>query len=504
MAKYFLGIDLGSSSVKVSLLDAETGNDQGSAMSPDMEMRISSPKHGWAEQNPEDWWTNLRQAINILKTKTLFKPEEIKAIGIAYQMHGLVLVDKHQQLLRKAIIWCDSRAVEIGEEARVKLGDIYCFERLLNSPGNFTASKLKWVKNNEPDVYDKIYKIMLPGDYLAMKLSGEITTTVSGLSEGTMWDFQKATLPERLFDFYGIEKSFIPDILPTFSRQGELTQSAADELGLVKGTPIGYRAGDQPNNAFSLNCLHQGDFAATAGTSGVIYGVTDQALSDSKSRVNTFAHVNHGHSDGRYGVLLCVNGTGIINSWLRNLVTAFDHRKVDYEKLNSVANKAPIGADGLMVLPFGNGAERMLNNRDVGASFHKLDLNRHNLPHISRSIQEGVVCAMGYGFEIIKSLGLESKVIKAGNANMFLSELFCEAFVNVIGVKLELYNTNGSLGAARGAGFGIGYYNSESNAFSSLKCIRSYHPDKSKTEAYAEVFQNWKKLLDNQLTLINN
>ncbi|MBX2945060.1 MAG: carbohydrate kinase [Cyclobacteriaceae bacterium] len=496
MSKYLLGIDLGSSSVKACLIDANTGLLKASSTYPETEMAISSPNYGWAEQHPDEWWDNATHAVRSALNSSGSKAEDVLAVGIAYQMHGLVVVNKNHTVLRPSIIWCDSRAVSIGEDAYNQLGELYCMDRLMNSPGNFTASKLKWVKDFEPHVYKDIHKAMLPGDYLAMRLTGEIYTTVSGLSEGIMWDYQKSTIPERLFNYYGLDAGLVADVLPTFSEQGRLTVQAANSLGLKPGTPVTYRAGDQPNNAFSLNALNPGEIAATAGTSGVIYGIVDKPTADKLSRVNTFVHVNHTVGNPRYGVLLCVNGTGIMNSWLRKLLSS--KATVSYERLNQLASEAPVGADNLFVLPFGNGAERVLQNENLGASIHGLDLNRHNVSHICRASQEGIVYALGYGFGVMNELGIQSTVIRAGHANMFLSDLFCQTFVNTTGARLELYNTDGAQGAARGAGVGIGYYKNYNEAFRTLSCIKSFEPDKQLT-IVQDTFSQWKTILNKQL-----
>jgi xylulokinase len=494
---YLLGFDLGSSSVKVSILEASTGILKSSASSPINEMEISSERSGWAEQDPEMWWTHAILATRKAIQAADINASEIQAIGISYQMHGLVLVDKDHQVLRPSIIWCDSRAVEIGDRAKNALTEKYCLDHLLNSPGNFTASKLMWVKENEPEVFKKTYKIMLPGDYLAMRLTGEIVTTVSGLSEGIFWDYLEKRLSAKLLDHYGIDEKVIPAIVPTFGYQGKLTAKAAAELGLQNGIQICYRAGDQPNNAFSLNTLNPGEVAATAGTSGVIYGVVDRPTSDKWSRVNGFVHVNHTNDNQRLGILLCVNGTGIMNSWLRKNWN--DGGELSYAKLNQLAESAPIGADGLRVLPFGNGAERMLRNKEVGASFHGLNLTRHTATHVSRAVQEGIVFSLGYGFEILREIGLAATVIRAGRANMFLSDTFCEAFTNVTGARLELFNTDGAQGAARGAGVGKGIYSSMESAFSGLKCIAQFNPEADRQSRYQEAFSDWKRILKNQL-----
>lgn len=488
-----LGYDLGSSSIKATLIRAGTGEVVGSATYPKQEMPMISKKLGWAEQKPEEWWTSIKNATQELLLKSRVPKDDIKAIGISYQMHGLVLVDKNQKALRPSIIWCDSRAVDIGKKAFHDLGGEYCLSNYLNSPGNFTASKLKWVKEKEPELYEQIDKAMLPGDFIAMKLTGEVTTTTSGLSEGIFWDFKSKSIADKLLDYYGIDKSILPNIVDTFSEQGQLSSSAARELGLPEGIKISYRAGDQPNNAFSLNVLNPGEVAATAGTSGVIYGIIDTPEYDPLSRVNTFVHVNNTKKAARNGVLLCVNGTGILNSWLQdNLVPG-----TSYEEMNEMAMRAPIGADGLSFIPFGNGAERIMENNNMGARLSGLNFNRHNASHIIRAGHEGIVYAMNYGFNIMKEMGMELKTIRAGHANMFLSPLFREAFANITYTPVELYNTDGAQGAARGAGVGAKIYANYEEAFRGLKSIETIEPSPLLFGAYEDAYENWLKNLNN-------
>jgi len=488
---YLLGFDIGSSSVKVSLMDGENGNCLASEFSPKDEMKIEAKKEGWAEQHPDLWWEHLKYALNKVMLSANVSKDDIDAIGISYQMHGLVAIDKEGNVIRPSIIWCDSRAVEIGNNAFESIGREICLKNLLNSPGNFTASKLMWVKQNEPGTYDNIYKIMLPGDYIAFKLTGKIQTTVSGLSEGILWNFKKNKIASLLMDHYGFDKNLIPEIVPTFSNQGNLSEWAAKELGLSTKTRVTYRAGDQPNNAFSLNVLNPGEIAATAGTSGVVYGVSDQVKYDPKSRVNSFAHVNHTNKENRLGVLLCVNGTGILNSWTRKNVAG----EMDYEAMNKAAERISIGSDGLIIMPFGNGAERMLGNQNMGASLSKINFNIHGKGHILRAVQEGIVFSFKYGIDIMNEIGITPRVIRAGKANMFLSPVFRETLTGVTGATIELYNTDGSLGAAKGAGIGSGFYKSIEEAFSTLKKPEIIEPDNSKIQLYKEAYENWYETL---------
>ena len=503
--QYLLGFDVGSSSVKASLVNIDNGQCAASAFFPEKEAPIIALKAGWAEQEPESWWQYAKQALQKVMADAGAKGEDIRAIGISYQMHGLVCVDRELKPLRPAIIWCDSRAVPHGERAFRELGADRCLSHLINSPGNFTAAKLAWVKENEPEVFDRIYKVMLPGDYLALRLSGVANTTVSGLSEGMFWDFKENRVAQFLLDYYGIPSSLIPDIVPTFSVQSSVSASAAAELGLKAGTPITYRGGDQPNNALSLNVFEPGEIAATAGTSGVVYGVLGEVGYDPKSRVNTFAHVNHKtlpqplpvreESGVRLGVLLCINGTGILNAWMHRNVT-FD---MGYAEMNNLAAQAPIGSDGVSILPFGNGAERVLQNKELGCSIHGLNFNKHSRAHLVRAAQEGIVFSFCYGMEVMQQMGMDIRKIHAGRANMFLSPLFRDTLAGVSGATIELYDTDGSVGAAKGAGMGAGIYKDHNEAFATLEKLAVIGPNAANAQAYAEAYTRWKEVLKGKM-----
>ncbi len=488
-----LGIDIGTSSVKVSIVDTYSQRCIASAQFPETEAEIISVRPGWAEQSAEQWWVHVQQAILKANATKLYDPAKINAIGIAYQMHGLVCIDKKNQVLRNSIIWCDSRAVQYGNNAFDTIGHDKCLSHLLNSPGNFTAAKLAWVKENEPAVYEKIYKIMLPGDFIAMKFTGDITTSVSALSEGVFWDFKEDSLSADIFKYFGFNKSIIPKINPVFGEHGNLLAPVAKELSLTPGIPITYKAGDQPNNALSLNVMQPGEVAATAGTSGVIYSITDQLVHDKESRINSFAHVNYTTEEKRIGVLLCINGTGILNKWIKNIAG----NNNDYDTINELASRVPAGSDGLIVLPFGNGAERMLQNKIIQSHIQNIDFNIHTPAHLYRAAQEGIAFAFRYGLDIIKENGIEPQVIKAGHANMFLSDVFTQSFVNATGVPVELYNCDGSVGAALGAGIGAGLYSDAKQAFGKFVPVRSVKP-KMKA-AYDEMYIKWKQALESHL-----
>ncbi len=493
--RYLLGFDVGSSSVKASLVDAETGKVAADTHFPETEAPIMAVKAGWAEQDPAMWWENAKLALKSIMAETGAKGDDIAAIGISYQMHGLVCVDKEQNVLRPSIIWCDSRAVPYGERAFEELGAERCLSHLLNSPGNFTLAKLAWVKDNEPELFAKIHKAMLPGDYIAMKLSGEINTTISGLSEGIAWDFKEKKPAKFLLDYFGFSEDLLPDIVPTFSVQSTVSAEAAKELGLKEGTPISYRAGDQPNNAVSLNVFNPGEIASTAGTSGVVYGVLGNVNYDKKSRVNTFAHVNYTTDEDRLGVLLCINGTGILNAWVhRNIVP-----NLSYPEMNDVASTVPVGADGVTVIPFGNGAERVLENKEVNCSIHGLNFNKHNRAHIIRAAQEGIVFSFCYGMEVMEHMGMEIKKIHAGSANMFLSPIFRDTLANVSGATIELYATDGAAGAAKAAGIGCGLYKDNTEAFGTLQKLKVIEPNDSERASYLDAYARWKELLKESL-----
>lgn len=497
-----LGIDTGTSSIKVSVVDAVTQRLLATAQYPETEADIISLQPGWAEQSPDQWWENIKQAILKCHATGLYEPKDIAAIGIAYQMHGLVLVDANQHVLRNAIIWCDSRAVETGEAAFQAIGEEHCLSHLLNSPGNFTAAKLAWVKQHEPELYSRIRYVMLPGDFVSMKLTGEINTTVEALSEGIFWDFKTNSLSEEVLNYFGFDKNLFPEIHPVFAPHGYLKAAVADRLGLRSGIPVAYKSGDQPNNALSLNVLHPGEVAATAGTSGVIYGVSDQLAYDKASRINTFAHVNHhlpeqmggeGVHNNRTGILLCINGVGIFNKWIRNIAGS----NLSYAALNDAAAGVPEGAEGLIALPFGNGAERMLNNRTIGGHLLNLDFNQHTAAHTIRAVQEGIAFAFRYGLDIMRENGIHPTVVRAGKSNLFLSEVFTDAFVETNQVEMEFYEGDGSFGAAIGAGIGAGIYPDLASASGKRRPISITSP--SGLSHYEPLYQRWKAALQEKL-----
>ena len=492
---YLLGFDIGSSSIKVALVDARTGKTAGIAHAPDREMDIAAPQPGWAEQDPDIWWDNCRTALQKLLRQTKIPPEEISAVGISYQMHGLVSIDREGRVVRPAIIWCDSRAVGIGEAAFRDLGEDYCLQHYLNGPGNFTASKLKWVRDNEPAQYERIRHILLPGDYIAFRMTGEALTTVSGLSEGILWDFAENDVSLRLLDHYGLDRSLIPPVAPAFGKQGYLSEPAAAYLGLKPGIPVTYRAGDQPNNALALNVLNPGEVAATGGTSGVVYGVVDNPASDPQNRVNSFAHVNHRHEAPRIGVLLCINGAGILYGWMRKQV-ALDG--VSYEEMEQMAASVPVGADGLRIIPFGNGAERMLGNRPAAASIVNLHFNRHGRAHLYRAALEGIAFSFVYGVKILQELGLNVSVMRVGNDNLFQSAVFSQTIAQLLGCRIEMLRTTGAVGAAIASGVGIGLWNDAGEGLGALEPLHIYEPQ-GPVNVFQEAFDDWnthlKKLI---------
>ncbi len=488
-----LGIDLGTSSIKVSVVDSATHQCMASAQYPQTEVEIIAPKPGWAEQDPDLWWEHVGGAILKCNATGRYNPKDIAAVGISYQMHGLVLVDKDQEVLRPSIIWCDGRAIATGDAALSALGEDFCLTHLLNSPGNFTASKLAWVKQNEPELYGRIDKFLLPGDFISMKFTGSCTTTMSALSEGIFWDFKEHTLSGAVMNHFGFAPSLVPAVAPLFGIHGHLKEDVAAQLSLAAGIPVSYKAGDQLNNAFSLNVLEPGEVAATAGTSGVIYGVSDQLTYDPQSRINSFAHVNHQQGAHRIGVLLCINGAGIFNRWVKNIMGA----QHSYDSLNEAAAQVPAGSEGLLLHPFGNGAERILNNRMVGAQFHNLDFNVHTSAHMARAAQEGIAFSFRYGLDIMRENGMKPAIIRAGRTNMFLSPVFAQAFVDVTGVPVELYETDGSIGAALGAGVGAGIFSNATEAFAQRKPMGLIEP--SQGHKYEPFYGAWKTLLEKQL-----
>jgi xylulokinase len=491
---YYIGYDLGSSSIKVALVEAKSGKKIIVLNEPQNEMEIVSLHPDWAEQDPEIWWEHICVATKRAIRESNIDGSKIAGIGISYQMHGLVIVDEKCNPLRNAIIWCDSRAIAIGNTAFKEIGEQKCATHLLNSPGNFTASKLKWVKENEPAIYDKIYKYMLPGDFIASKLTGEITTTKNGLSEGMLWDYKENKVANWLLDYYGIDQSLTPTIVENFTNQGFVNEKASKESGLPIGIPVVYRAGDQPNNALSLNVLNPGEVAATGGTSGVFYAVTDVVSEQKGTRVNNFVHVNYEVGTPRIGKLLNINGAGIQYRWLRNNMGS-----ETYESMNRKASKIAIGSDGVVVLPFGNGAERMFNNKNIGTHFLNLNLNTHTNSHLFRASLEGIAFSFVYGMEILKEDNASINVIRAGNDNLFRSEIFSNTVATLIGYEIEIYNTTGAVGAARAVGLTDGDFEKFGSSITKNDHVMTFMPLKNK-EPYEEAYKKWKNELELILT----
>jgi len=489
------GIDVGTSSIKVSVVDAANQQLIYSTSYPETENEISSPSPGFAEQEPEHWWHCVQQAILKANASRKYDSKDIAAIGISYQMHGLVVLDENNEVVRPSIIWCDSRSVELGQKAYHGIGEVYCQQNLLNSPGNFTAAKLAWVKENEPQLYDRIKKVMLPGDFIAGRFTHEFTTTPSALSEGIFWDFKVHKPSENLFDYFGFDEAMLPPIQDVFTNHGTIDAKVAALLGLNSHVKITYKSGDQPNNAFSLGVLSPGDIATTAGTSGVVYGVSSELKYDSNNRVNSFAHVNHNSFQTRIGVLMCINGTGILNRWVRQTICP----ELSYQEMNQLAAGTVIGAKGLLCIPFGNGAERIFQNRLIGASFENLDFNRHNRSELIRSAQEGIAFSMAYGIEMLADAGIQPTRLKAGYANMYLSEVFSQTIVNAAGVSVDLLESDGAFGAALGAGLGLNFYQNEQESVANIKQIKTINPNSSQVEATKEAYYRWKDLVNQKV-----
>jgi len=489
---YLLGYDIGSSTIKAALTNADTHELVGLVQYPEQDMDIISLQSGWAEQHPEIWWENVCRATGKLLNQYSIQPTDIQGIGISYQMHGLVLIDKNCQVLRPSIIWCDSRAVEIGNRAFAEIGEEKCLKHLLNSPGNFTASKLKWVKEEEPEIFGQIFKALLPGDYIALKLTGEAATTASGLSEGTLWDFQKNAIADFVLDYFEFDENLFPEVVPTFSLQGRLTKKAAKETGLSEGIPVAYRAGDQPNNALTLNVLNPGEVAATGGTSGVVYGIVDKPVYDPESRVNGFAHVNHSKEKPRIGILLCINGAGIQYSWMKQQIAPLG---TSFDDMEQMVATVPVNSDGLRIIPFGNGSERILGNKNLGSHIVNLHFNRHSRAHFFRAALEGIAFSFAYGLDIFKQMGLTVDVIKVGNDNLFQSETFSSTISNLTACQIEVVATTGAAGAAKAAGMATGIYGSLEAALRGNDLLKTYEPIANK-DAYGQAYQTWKTDLE--------
>lgn len=467
----FLGIDVGTSSVKVSIV-GEDGVILASATAPaSSERAINSPNPNWAEQNPEDWWEDAQQAILNLPLEARL---QVEAIGIAYQMHGLVLVDSQFQPVRPSIIWCDGRNIQESQILAESLGLDALENRLLNKPGTLTLAKLAWVAEHEPETLAKAHTFGLPGDFIAYKLTGEWSTTKSGYSEMVGWDFGASIPFEEGFRKAGW-KLPLPEARPNLEEGAPIQKVIAEKLGLPPSARVTYRAGDQPNNAFGLGVLQQGETAISAGTSGVLYGIGDSSPGLHEG-INRFLHVN-----SQIGVLMCLNGVGSALAFARR--TWFQNQS--YEALSELASQAnPENCP--YFFPFGNGAERILSERAF-SGFTELDFNRHNLPELARSVFEGIAFAYRLGSEKMEKAGCLSKVVNGTESGLLKSSFFAQLLANELQVELILSEGDGSTAAARGAALGI------KKILPKPAPLKRYLPT---SPANHERFSHWHKILE--------
>ncbi len=478
-----LGIDIGSSSVKVALIDRE-GRAIAEVREPSQEMPMKSLQAGWAEQDPEMWWQYTCEAIE--KITSQLETSDILSIGLAHQMHGLVLVDQQGNLLRDAIIWCDSRAVPYGSLLADHIGTKQCLDSMLNLPGNFTASKLAWIREHEPDIYKKIACVMLPGDYICYRLTGELSTTAGNLSEGCFWDFKGHRLSPKILEALGLSIDHFPAILQCMDNHG-VTRGQIDINGLPDEIPVCYKAGDQPNNAYALGVTEPGQVAGTGGTSGVIYAVTDKLVADPSQAVNSFAHFNHSSKTSRIGILLCINSVGILYAWMRRMLG-----DLSYGHMEELASRAPVGSDGLAIIPFGNGAERMLGNQPSSASIHGIQLNRHDQSHLIRAALEGLAFSYAHGIEKMRALGVEIHHFRVGNDNLFQSEIFAQSLADLSQCEIEVIECSGAVGAARGGAHGGGHQLAIQDQ------IHFTYSPRPLSDSLSEAYQQWSDILQKQ------
>ena len=316
-----------------------------------------------------------------------------------------------------------------------------------------------------------------------------MTTTKTGLSEGMLWDYKNNSVADFLLKYYEIDSSLIPKIVPTFGFQCKLNKKGSSECGLLEDIPIYYRAGDQPNNALSLNVLNPGEIAATAGTSGVVFAVTDNVKTNESERINNFLHVNINNSIS-LGKLLCINGAGIQYAKLKNELNINS-----YDEMNKLSSVVEVGSKQLTYLPFGNGSERMLNNINVGSKMLNFDINIHKKEHVIRATLEGIAFAFVYGMQILINDGVKPKVIRAGNDNLFKSKVFGETISTLINTDIEIYETTGAFGAARAVDLRNRDFNKFENNIIENDFLRTFSPQPNLND-YKNAYNLWVEKLE--------
>lgn len=480
---FVLGIDLGTSSVKILALDEE-GNICAESSS---DYPMDSPADGWAEQNPVDWWESVKNAMGELLSKGAFAPDDVKAISFSGQMHGLVSLDKDNNVLYPAILWCDQRT---GEECK-EITDHFGKDGLFKEVGNlaltgFTAPKILWMKKNKPDIFEKTAHILLPKDYIGFKMTGNHCTDYSDASGMLLLNVKRKQWSRSMLDFLEIDTGMLPELKESYSPVGKLTREALNELGLKGDITVVAGAGDQAAGAIGTGTVKEGIISVAMGTSGVVFAAHDTYRADPDMRLHAFCHAN-----GKYHSMGVMLSCASCIKWWHDKVT--DHMSID-ELIDETAT-VPAGADKVIFLPYLMGERTPYPDPDARGTFIGITPNTTRNA-MSKAILEGVSFGLRDTYEIIKSMGIpvnEIRAIGGGARNPIGLEILSDIF----GYPVSTINTKqgGALGAAILAGVGTKIYGDiETTCNNLIKTDRTFEPDSKNKGVYEERYAKYKGL----------
>lgn len=455
---YLLGIDIGTTGAKTLLI-----NESGETVAQfTAEWPLSTPHPNWAEQNPEDWWngtvTSIKEVLRLARLKDV---GEIKGIGLSGQMHSSVFLDKDNKVLRPAILWCDTRTAPQCKWITEKVG-LENLRAWVYNPAleGFTAPKIIWVRDNEPQVYEKVRRVLLPKDYIRFLLTGEQAMDVSDAAGTLMFDVRNRRWSDEFLEAVGIPKDFLPPVLESIDVCGRITRRVAELTGLREGTPVVGGGADNTCGATGTGIVKEGRVLASLGTSGVIFAHTDSVKVDPRMRVHTFCH---SVPDKWYlmGVVLSAGGAF---RWFRDVLGEMEKQQArsvgqdPYDLLTREAQQAPIGSEGLFFLPYLMGERTPHQSADARGAFIGLTA-RHEKSCIVRSVLEGITFGMRDSLEIMRQLGLKIEQIRltgGGGKSPFWKQLQADIY----GAEVVTVNTTEgpAFGAAIMAGVGAGVY----------------------------------------------
>ena len=492
---HLLGIDIGTSGTKTLICD-EDGKVIATAMA---EHPISSPRPGWSEQDPRDWWDATCKATKVVLKKAKLKPADVGGIGLSGQMHGSVFLGDGPEPLRLALLWNDQRTAEQCAQIESKAGGREALIELVANPAltGFTAPKILWVRQHEPKVYAKTKHVLLPKDYVRYRMTGEYATEVSDASGMLLLDVANRTWSDKLLSLLGIDKSLLARLHESPEVTGTLHAEGARALGLRDGIPVVGGAGDQAAGAVGNGIVAPGIVSATLGTSGVVFAHSDSPVRDPGGRVHTMCHA----VPGKWCVFGCMLSAGGSFQWFRNQladeeVSAAKKKKVDpYELLVAEAQAAPRGSEGLFFLPYLTGERCPHPDPTARGGWVGLTA-RATRAMLIRSLLEGVTFGMRDALEIMRQMGIAAREVRASGGGA-RSDFWRQLQADVYNTPIVLTNaTEGpAYGVALLAGVGTGVWKSVEEACRrSIRQTEKVNPNKKAVAAYEPFYRTYDKL----------